>query len=224
MSRQSGQSLAVSEAVLTRDCWLAVRARWLPCGCVSHCPAGQPGLAWAQKWKVPEQRAGEYWCGNTLQASGCVLVYKCPKAKAGSGRPADSRGEDADSAFFFFFNLFYYLFIFSRAGSSLLHRLFSVASGAPLESRCSGLSLQRLLLQSTGPGACRLQWLRCMRSAVASGLQSTSSTVVLHGLSCSMACAISIEPGMELMSPALAGRVLSTEPPGSPNSAFWREA
>ena len=122
--------------------------------------------------------------------------------------------------FFFFFNLFYYLFIFSRAGSSLLHRVFSVASGAPLESQCSGLSLQRLLLQSTGPGACRLQRLRCMRSAVASGLQSTSSTVVLHGLSCSMACAISIEPGMELMSPALAGRVLSTEPPGSPNSAF----
>ena len=42
------------------------------------------------------------------------------------------------------------------------------------------------------------------------GLQSTGSIVVAHGLSCFNGC------GIEPVSPALAGRFSTTEPPGKP--------
>ena len=49
------------------------------------------------------------------------------------------------------------------------------------------------------------------------------SEVVVHGLSCSVACGILVpRPGTELMSPVLAGIFLTTGPPGkSPPIMFW---
>ena len=40
------------------------------------------------------------------------------------------------------------------------------------------------------------------------------SVVVALGLSCSMACGIFLQPGIELVSPTLVVRFLFTEPPG----------
>ena len=68
------------------------------------------------------------------------------------------------------------------------------ASGGHFSSRCAGLSLSRpLLLQSTGS-------------------RRAGSVVVVQGLSCSAACGIFPEP----MCPELAGRFLTTAPPGKP--------
>ena len=50
----------------------------------------------------------------------------------------------------------------------------------------------------------------------APGLQSTVSVVVAHGLSCSLVCGGHSRPGIESVSPALAGRFFTTEPPGKP--------
>ena len=142
-----------------------------------------------------------------MQTSGCVLVYKCPKAKAGSGRPADSRGEDADSAGFLKISFIYYLFIFSCAGPSPLRRLFSVAGGAPLESRCCG---SPSAAAERGPRGVPAP--TAAARALSSGFRAPERK--LNGCAaCSTAHAISLEPGIEPMSPALAGRVLSAEPP-----------
>ena len=87
--------------------------------------------------------------------------------------------------------LTFYLFIFGCAGSLLLcaHWLSLVAtSGATLWLQCSGFSLWwLLLLQSTGSGARELQWLR-----------RVGSVVVLNGLSCSVACEIFSDRGLNL--------------------------
>ena len=48
---------------------------------------------------------------------------------------------------------------------------------------------------------------------VATGLKSSVSIVVVHRLSCPKACGIFLDQGQP-MSSALAGRVLSTVPPG----------
>ena len=57
----------------------------------------------------------------------------------------------------------------------------------------------------------QLQELLHVGSVVAvPGLYSTGSIVVVHGLSCFKGC------GIEPVSPALAGRFLTTEPPGKP--------
>ena len=57
----------------------------------------------------------------------------------------------------------------------------------------------------------QLQELLHLRSVVAvPGLYSTGSIVVVHGLSCFKGC------GVKPVSPALAGRFLTTEPPGKP--------
>ena len=48
------------------------------------------------------------------------------------------------------------------------------------------------------------------------GLQSTGSVVVAHGLSCSAAFGIFPDLGIKPVSPALAGRFLTTGPPGNP--------
>ena len=44
----------------------------------------------------------------------------------------------------------------------------------------------------------------------------SGSVVVAHGLSCSEACGIFPGPGIEPVTPALAGRFFTTEPPGKP--------
>ena len=48
----------------------------------------------------------------------------------------------------------------------------------------------------------------------APGLRSTGSTLVAPRLSCSEACGIFPHPRIKPMSPALAGRLFTTEPPG----------
>ena len=62
--------------------------------------------------------------------------------------------------------------------------------------------------------ACGLQQWLVGSVVVARGLQSAGSVVAAHGLSCSKACGIF--PDQCSMSPKLAGRFLTTAPPGKP--------
>ena len=48
------------------------------------------------------------------------------------------------------------------------------------------------------------------------GLLSTGSIVAAHRLSCFEACGISPDRGIKPISPALAGKFFTTEPPGKP--------
>ena len=82
----------------------------------------------------------------------------------------------------------------------------------------AGFSLQwRLLLQSVGSGALGLPQLWYQGSVVmAPGLWSTDSVVVVHGLLL-LACGDPSGSGIEPMSPVLAGRFFTTEPPGKPH-------
>ena len=110
----------------------------------------------------------------------------------------------------FFFLNFIYLFI--HLFISWLCWVFVSVGGLPLvaasgghsSSRCAGLSPSRpLLLRSTGS-------------------RRSGSVVVAHGPSCSGACGILPEPGLEPVSPALAGRFSTTAPPGKPlPELFW---
>ena len=105
------------------------------------------------------------------------------------------------SIFFKFIYLFIYLWLcwvfVSVRGLSLV-----AASGGRSSSRCAGLSLSRpLLLQSTGS-------------------RRAGSVIVAHGPSCSAAMWDLPRPGLEPMSPALAGRFSTTAPPGKPSVHF----
>ena len=74
----------------------------------------------------------------------------------------------------------------------------AAASGGHSSSRCTGLSLSRpLLLRSTGSSC-------------------AGSAIVAHGPSHSTACGNPPRPGLEPVSPALAGRLSTTAPPGKP--------
>ena len=76
------------------------------------------------------------------------------------------------------------------------------ASGGHSSSQCAGLSLSRpLLLRSTGS-------------------RRAGSVVVAHGPSRSAACGTFPGPGLEPVSPALAGGFLTTAPPGKPHFRF----
>ena len=107
--------------------------------------------------------------------------------------------------FFFLLNVFLFLVILilfiylwlclvfvSVRGLSLV-----AASGGHSSSRCAGLSLSWcLLLRNTGS-------------------RRAGSAIVAHGPSYSAACGIF--PGLEPVSPALAGRFSTTAPPGKPS-------
>ena len=95
---------------------------------------------------------------------------------------------------------------------------------APLQLRCLDFSLWwLLLLRSMGSRVCGLQQLQHMGSiVVASGLQNTGSVVVELGLSCSVACSISLDQGIKPMSPALADGFFTTELPGKLERMFLR--
>ena len=57
--------------------------------------------------------------------------------------------------------------------------------------------------------------LRLLSSCGTQALERTGSTVAVRGLSCCTACGILVpQPGVELASPALGGRFLTTGPPG----------
>ena len=107
---------------------------------------------------------------------------------------------------FFFFNfiyLFIYLFL-AVLGLRFVRGLSPVAaSGGHSSSRCAGLSLSRPLpLRGTGS-------------------RRAGSAAVAHGPSRSVACGMwdLPRPGLEPVSPALAGRFSTTAPPGKP---LWR--
>ena len=79
--------------------------------------------------------------------------------------------------FFFNFYLFIYLFIFGCVGASFLCEGF-VATGGHSSSQCADLSLSRpLLLRSTGS-------------------RHAGSVIVAHGPSCSAACGILPDQGL----------------------------
>ena len=70
----------------------------------------------------------------------------------------------------------------------------------------------------------RLQQLQYRDSVnVAHGPQSTGSTVVAHGLSCSEACGIFLDQRSNPWSPAMVGRFLCSIPPGK-SSKVLKEA
>ena len=108
--------------------------------------------------------------------------------------------------FFAFFFLKNYLFIYfwlcwvfvSVRGLSLV-----AASGGHSSSRCAGLSLSRpLLLRSTGSQTRRLS--NCgARAQLLRGMWDLP------------------RPGLEPVSPALAGRFSTTAPPGKPSYLFY---
>ena len=65
-------------------------------------------------------------------------------------------------------------------------------------------------------------------TVVASPLRSTGSrragsAVVAHGLSCPAACGIFPDQGSNTVSPALAGRFLTTAPPGKPELDAFKQ-
>ena len=112
---------------------------------------------------------------------------------------------------FFFFLMkgfsfkFIYLFIYfwlcwvfvSVRGLSL-----AVAGGGHSSSRCAGLSLSRpLLLRSTGS-------------------RRAGSVIVAHGSSLLCGMWDLPRPGLEPVSPALAGRLSTAAPPGKPPTSF----
>ena len=104
------------------------------------------------------------------------------------------------------------LFIFGCFGSSLLREGFSlvVASGGYSSLWCAGFSLQWLLLllivgsRHAGFSSCGSQTLECRLSSCGARASLLSGMWDLPG------------PGLEPVSPALAGGSLTTEPPGKP--------
>ena len=104
----------------------------------------------------------------------------------------------------------FYLFTFGHAGSSLLLRRFSscgeqrlLSSGSAQASHCVASPVAENGLQGVRTSG-----------VVAHGLQSTGSTVVMHGLSCPKACGIFWDQGSNSWGFALAGGFFITELPG----------
>ena len=105
--------------------------------------------------------------------------------------------------FFLNFYLFIYLWLcwvfVSVLGLSLV-----VASGGHSSSRCAGLSLsQPLSLRSTGS-------------------RRAGSVIVAHGAQLLHGMWDLPRPGLEPVSPALAGRFSTTAPPGKPHNFFFK--
>ena len=59
---------------------------------------------------------------------------------------------------------------------------------------------------------------RVVSGAGAPELESTASVIVVQGLSCSEACGNLLRSGIEPVSPVLAGKFFTTEPPGKPKA------
>ena len=121
-------------------------------------------------------------------------------------------------SFFKKFIYFIYLFL-TTLGLHCCAQAFSSCNerGLLFVAVCGLLIAVASLAVEHGLQACGLQQLWHVGSVVvACGLQSTGSVVVAHRLSCSTACGIFPGPGLEPMSLALAGRFLTTAPPGKP--------
>ena len=118
------------------------------------------------------------------------------------------------SFFFFFFLRIFFLFIFlflAVLGLRFVRGLSPVAaSGGHSSARCGDRSSSRCAGLS-------LSWPLPLRGT---GSRRAGSAIVAHGLSCSVACGMwdLPRPGLEPVSPALAGRLSTTAPPGKPKS------
>ena len=111
------------------------------------------------------------------------------------------------------FLIFTYLFIFGSAGSSLLHRLFSSCGEQGLHSSCSAWASHCSvfccgvkLLGCVGFSTCVSWALETMFNSCGAGAQLLCSMWDLLG------------SGIKLVTPALAGRFFTTEPPGKPST------
>ena len=107
---------------------------------------------------------------------------------------------------FGFFLLFIYLFWLCCVFVSVQELSLVAASGGHSSSRCVGLSLLRLLVL----------W--------RTGSRHAGSVIVAHGPSCSRGMWDLPGPGLEPVSPALAGRFSTTVPPGEPLPLFLDES
>ena len=113
---------------------------------------------------------------------------------------------------FFFFNCFWLCWVFSDArGLSPV-----VARGG-----CSAAALCRLLSGASSLVAERGRWGVRASVAAAPGPQSTGSAVSAPEAGCPSLCGI-FRTGIHPVSPALAGGLLATEPPGTPYPAFFK--
>ena len=139
--------------------------------------------------------------------------------------------------FSFFFLITMYLFI-GCTGSSLLHGLsliWQVGTWVWVSSRSWWWTGKPGVLQSMGLQRVRhdwateqtlvavwrtsLQWLLLSQST---GSRATRlQQLWVHGLSCSTAYGTPSGPGVEPIAPALAGRLLTTRPPGKPSNLIF---
>ena len=106
--------------------------------------------------------------------------------------------------FYLFFKIYLFIYFWLRL-------VFVAAHGLSLAAASGGYSLCGARASHCGGfSCCRARALGVWASVVvARGLQSAGSVVVAHKLSCS-------GPGLEHVSPALAGGFLTTAPPGKP--------
>ena len=86
---------------------------------------------------------------------------------------------------------------------------------APLQLHWEGLSLRWLLAAERRLEGAWVSVLQSMGSEVAvRGLYSTGLVVLVHGLSCSAACGVFPDQGLNRCPPAFQGRFISAGPPG----------
>ena len=112
--------------------------------------------------------------------------------------------------------LFFNLFIFGCIGSFLpcvgfiqLRQAWATLHWGARASRCGGFSLQSMGSRHAGFSSCGSRALECRLSSCGARAQLLHSMWDLPGL------------GIEPVSPALAGRFLSTAPPGKPASSCF---
>ena len=111
------------------------------------------------------------------------------------------------TGFFLFFKIYFYLFM-AALGLHCCSQAFSSCDEGSSSLWCTDfLTWWLLWLQRMGS--------ECTGSVVAPwGLSNTGSVAVAHRRSCSMACGVFPWPGFDPMSPAWAGRFLTTGRPG----------
>ena len=116
-----------------------------------------------------------------------------------------------------------YLFVlliiyFGCAGSSLLLELFHLHRAGVLLVAVCGLLTVGASRCGRRPQAQGLQWLRQAGSAVAA---AGSAVLVVHGLSCSTACGISLDQGLNLCPLHWQVDSYPLRPQGSPYMCFF---
>ena len=111
-----------------------------------------------------------------------------------------------------FLVLFTHFFLFGFAASWLLHGLSSSCGqqGLLFLEAHGLLAVVASLVAEHG----RSLWSTWTLAVAAPGLWSPDSVVVVHGLSSSSVCGIFPDQGYEPVSPAVAGGLFTTEPPG----------